>query len=184
MARVSATQYAVLGVLSMMPASGYEIKKFCDESIAHFWNENYGNIYPVLKALEKEGMVTSSVETQTGRPAKTVYSITPAGTAALRSWFMLPVEEPPRRHHFLLKFVLSRDMPREALIGMLEGEAAKARKELESYGGIALHLQSLASSVDPVLIRLWLGSLEYGKRFAALHAAWCEDMIEAFGATA
>jgi hypothetical protein len=26
----------------MKPGSGYDIKNFCDKTISHFWNENFG----------------------------------------------------------------------------------------------------------------------------------------------
>ncbi len=51
MATTNKSRYALLGVLCMKPGSGYDIKKFCDKTISHFWNENYGHIYPVLKQL-------------------------------------------------------------------------------------------------------------------------------------
>ena len=54
MAKINKTKYAILGVLSQMSGSGYDIKKCCDTSIAYFWNENYGHIYPVLKKMEEE----------------------------------------------------------------------------------------------------------------------------------
>lgn len=50
MAKVNKTKYySLLGILSNRPGSGYDIKKMCDSSIGHFWNENFGHIYPVLK---------------------------------------------------------------------------------------------------------------------------------------
>ena len=54
MAKINKTKYALLGVLSIMSGSGYDIKKFCDSSIGYFWNENYGHIYPMLQRLEDE----------------------------------------------------------------------------------------------------------------------------------
>ncbi|MDH3629255.1 MAG: PadR family transcriptional regulator, partial [Acidobacteriota bacterium] len=44
----SSSRYAVLGILTLEPMSGYDIKKFIETSVAHFWRESYGNIYPLL----------------------------------------------------------------------------------------------------------------------------------------
>ena len=55
---VNKTKYAILGVLDTFPGSGYDIKKYCDKSISYFWNENFGHIYPVLKQMENEGLVS------------------------------------------------------------------------------------------------------------------------------
>ncbi|MDS0525904.1 PadR family transcriptional regulator [Clostridium sp. SHJSY1] len=70
MAKTNKTKYALLGALSLMSGSGYDIKKFCDSSIGHFWNENYGHIYPVLQKMEQEELITKQVEQTEGRPAK------------------------------------------------------------------------------------------------------------------
>ena len=56
------TKYALLGILSLFPASGYDIKKFCDWSLTHFWNENYGHIYPVLKLMQDERVMKAVMQ--------------------------------------------------------------------------------------------------------------------------
>ena len=47
----SKTRFAVLGILSYGPMSGYDIKKFYEQNVAGFWSESYGQIYPILKRL-------------------------------------------------------------------------------------------------------------------------------------
>jgi DNA-binding PadR family transcriptional regulator len=49
------TRFAVLGILSYGPMSGYDIKKFYEKNVAGFWSESYGQIYPILKRLAEEG---------------------------------------------------------------------------------------------------------------------------------
>ncbi|TMC59560.1 MAG: PadR family transcriptional regulator [Chloroflexota bacterium] len=39
MAKENKSKYAVLGVLSRCPGSGYDIKKFMEQSTSNFWNE-------------------------------------------------------------------------------------------------------------------------------------------------
>ena len=58
MARINKTQYAILGFLSFEPMSGYDIQKLAKESIGYFWQEGYGQIYPVLKKLLAHGLVS------------------------------------------------------------------------------------------------------------------------------
>ena len=70
MAKVNKTKYAILGVLSLKPGSVYDIKKFCDKGISYFWNENFGHIYPVLKQMEAEGVITKTAEQNEGKPMK------------------------------------------------------------------------------------------------------------------
>ncbi len=72
MPKVNKTKFAILGMLSIAPMSGYDMKKRFDSSVAHFWNENYGHIYPVLGRLEKEGLVTKKTELPQGKPLRKV----------------------------------------------------------------------------------------------------------------
>jgi PadR family transcriptional regulator, regulatory protein AphA len=126
MAKSNKTRYALLGVLASGPASGYDIKKFCDKSISHFWNENYGHIYPVLKELETEGFITGEMLSNKGRPPRTVYSITQQGREELRSWLMMPVESQPMRHELLLKLTFAGNAPPENIIGKLQDKIGRA----------------------------------------------------------
>ena len=78
------TKTLCLAALSMGDASGYEIKKmFEDGPFSHFYDAGYGSIYPALNGLLGAGFVTCEETPQEGRPAKKVYSLTPAGKNAL-----------------------------------------------------------------------------------------------------
>ena len=45
----------ILGLLSVRPMSGYDMKRFVDHSTRFFWAASYGQIYPVLRRLESDG---------------------------------------------------------------------------------------------------------------------------------
>jgi len=45
------SRYALLGMLSLQPMSGYDLKKFTEWGTANFWQENYAQIYPMLRQL-------------------------------------------------------------------------------------------------------------------------------------
>jgi PadR family transcriptional regulator AphA len=73
-----------LGVLSRGDATGYEIKKQCEEGpFAHFYAAGFGSIYPALNTLRGDGLISVEEINQNGKPAKKIYSITPAGRRAL-----------------------------------------------------------------------------------------------------
>ena len=75
-----------LGALSLGAATGYEIRKQFEEGpFAYFFDASFGSIYPALNKLLDEGLVTCETETQRSRPTKKIYSITEAGTTALRA---------------------------------------------------------------------------------------------------
>src|SRR5580698_5087465 len=86
--RTNQSLFAMLGLLSLGPRTGYELRKLSEVSIRHFWRESYGQIYPSLRALEAQGLVARKPEMGgvRGRPNRQVYAITEAGEAALREW--------------------------------------------------------------------------------------------------
>src|SRR5262245_4630585 len=90
MPKENRSRYALLGLLSWGPMSGYDIKKVAEQSIANFWNESYGQIYPMLKRLAAEGLATASGEKQVGKPDRYVYALTEQGRKALQGWLRKP----------------------------------------------------------------------------------------------
>jgi DNA-binding PadR family transcriptional regulator len=72
-------------MLSLGKTSGYDIKQLVDKSTRHFWAASYGQIYPELRRLQEQGLIEGRDEPSGGRP-RTVYVLTDAGRAALRSW--------------------------------------------------------------------------------------------------
>lgn len=90
-----------LGVLNRGDASGYEIKKQCEEGpFSHFYAAGFGSIYPSLNALCAKGLVSVQAQAQEKRPDKKVYSITPAGRIALAD----AISENPGRDRFRSEF--------------------------------------------------------------------------------
>jgi DNA-binding PadR family transcriptional regulator len=64
---LSPTAYVVLGMLSLGPKSGYEIKALVDKSTRFFWAASYGQIYPELKRLAEAGLVAAPTPRRAGR---------------------------------------------------------------------------------------------------------------------
>lgn len=86
-------RYAILGLLARESLTGYDLTKKFDTTIAFFWSAKHSQIYPELAALTKEGLVTFEVVTQTSKPNKKVYTITPEGLGALAEWVSEPREK-------------------------------------------------------------------------------------------
>ena len=62
-----------LAILYDGEATGYEIRKLSVEGeYSYFIDASFGSIYPALAKLEVDGLVTSRVEMQEGKPAKKV----------------------------------------------------------------------------------------------------------------
>lgn len=72
----------VLAVVADGPAHGYQIMKQLAERSRHVFELGQGTIYPLLYALEEEGLLRSRTQTVGGRRRR-VYSLTAAGRKGL-----------------------------------------------------------------------------------------------------
>jgi DNA-binding PadR family transcriptional regulator len=84
------TEYALLGSLMSGPMHGYEILRFFNEFLESTWHISTSQLYVLLKKLEKEGLLYSSVEEQENRPAKRVFELTPEGKEVFLKWVHSP----------------------------------------------------------------------------------------------
>jgi len=80
----------VLAVLAQAPAHGYAIARVIERESANTLRLREGSLYPALRVLEQQGLVSSAwVEPERG-PARKVYALTDAGRAELaqrsRDW--------------------------------------------------------------------------------------------------
>jgi PadR family transcriptional regulator, regulatory protein AphA len=181
LAKVNKTKYALLGVLSLMSGSGYDIKKFCDSSISYFWNENYGHIYPVLKTMEQEELITKRVEQTEGRPSKNVYSITEKGREELEKWLMLPVDNEPGRSELLLKIFWSGNIPVGNIIEKFEQLKVESKNEISQYSKVENLLKANHCQADKKNLILWIITLSAGKYDAEAKIKWCEETLKILG---
>jgi DNA-binding PadR family transcriptional regulator len=177
MAKLNKSKFAILGVLGDGPASGYDIKQFSDMSISHFWNENYGHIYPVLKRLEREKLVTMDSRQKDGR-LRSVYSITQKGREALNSWLAEPSADTPRRFEFLLKLFFGHDLPVSHWEKALEAEKQNAAEELREYRAIeekfAAKRPACGKKSDPFR----MATLKFGIKYAQARIEWCDETLK------
>ena len=66
----SQTAYVILGLLSIESRqSGYDMRRTIQGSVGYFWGESYGQIYPTLRRLTAEGLITPHGQAAKGRPA-------------------------------------------------------------------------------------------------------------------
>jgi PadR family transcriptional regulator, regulatory protein AphA len=79
------TGRVILGMVALGKQTGYDIKQLVDRSVRFFWAASYGQIYPELRSLEEQGLITGHPEPSGGR-ARTVYELTDAGRHALENW--------------------------------------------------------------------------------------------------
>ncbi|PYC78259.1 PadR family transcriptional regulator [Streptomyces tateyamensis] len=66
-------------------ASGYDLAKGFDASVANFWMATPQQLYRELDRMAAEGLITARVVEQDRRPNKRLFSLTPAGLAAVHA---------------------------------------------------------------------------------------------------
>lgn len=71
---------------SAAPMYGYQIAKMLEESGPDVLMMKQGSLYPVLRSLEENSLLISSVEPSVSGPPRRYYTITEAGRAALQEW--------------------------------------------------------------------------------------------------
>ena len=183
----SQTAYVILGLLSIEGRqSGYDMRKTIQGSVGYFWGESYGQIYPTLKRLASDGLITPRGRVETGR-AKTrraaqgrggrqEYTLTAAGHARLREWLALPYREDPPRDEFLLKLFFGR----EAGPGVAERQVRefqeKNRRVLATIEEIGR--MGTAKNAEHPHFRYWILTLEYGVAQIRAALEWSERALE------
>ena len=87
-----ALEHAIMISLAERPGTGYELGRQFATSLGHFWPATRQQIYRTLARLHDDGLVTCRDVAQDGRPDKKIYTLSPAGRTALRSWISDPSE--------------------------------------------------------------------------------------------
>ena len=163
----TAVTWAVLGLLSRRPRSGYDIKTAVDRTIRHFWAASYGQIYPELKRLEEAGWIAGASAASGGR-ARREYRITEAGSQALTDWLHGVETRIELRDESLLRLFFADQLPAEDALGLLRARG-------EGYRAMLAYLRSLddGSGVpDPPFVDLvYRWALDY----CTWGMEWCEQ---------
>jgi DNA-binding PadR family transcriptional regulator len=174
-------RYALLGFLGLDSMTGYELKKNLDQSTQLFWHAGLNQIYPTLKKMETDRMVTARVEPQDGKPDKRTYSITPSGREELESWLAEPLTLlPPSKNTALLKIFFSGSLENAVVLRQLETQLELHRKQLRRYEGETRKIiEEIVEATG--LTRegtMWELVRELGEAHERAYVDWLEHAIE------
>jgi DNA-binding PadR family transcriptional regulator len=163
----------ILGLLSLEPQSGYEIKQVVDRSTRYFWAASYGQIYPELRRLESAGLIEGE-DTPTGARPRRLYRLTDAGRTELESWLMGRDVTVELRDESLLRLFFADALPQEIGLGLIEGRR---------LGFQAVHEQlreiDARPGDDPPFVDL---VLRWGLAYTEWETRWCTEQLERLGA--
>jgi DNA-binding PadR family transcriptional regulator len=179
---MGALHYALLGLLTRRPLSGWEILKRFNRSIVFFWNAKRTQIYAELRRLERLGLVSSRIVVQGPRPNKRHYAITAAGRTALRAWLDRPTPVQPIKDEMLLRTFFADLLPPSRVAADLRRHGEKHQRVLAEFETIRAALEArygpLEATGDRALAFGYL-VLEQGIRFERMYGEWCRWAAEA-----
>ncbi|GGS61222.1 PadR family transcriptional regulator [Planobispora rosea] len=163
-------RHAVLGLLTEGPASGYDLLKVFEASLANVWPATQSQLYGELGRLADAGLIEVVAEGPRGRKE---YGLTEAGLAELRRWLIEVEPESFRRTDMLLRvFFLGVVSPEQAQAYLREqgAVAARGRESLEEIRS-TVDKGDLENAPLAVYGRI---ALEWGLRFTAMQQEWAE----------
>lgn len=175
MTRRSRTPLVILGLLIDEPRSGYDLKATIERTVGHFWQESYGQLYPALKRLHADGLVTMQEEGEGARPRK-LYGITAKGRSAFFAWLSEPAQPTSARNETLLKVFMASLGDAADLRPHLEDARTRAEERLSTLRGIRA---AVAAEDGPTghQRRCWLLTVDLGLRGAQAGLDWATEAL-------
>jgi PadR family transcriptional regulator AphA len=173
MPRENKTKFAVLGLLTYAPLSGYDIRQIYAQSLGNFWSESYGAIYPILRRLEEEGLATREVVRAEGKPDRNVYTITDLGRDEMHRWLAQPPEPIKERVELLLKLFHGWEVGPAVMIEHVKQARAEHEALLERY---AHYDEAMTRESEPPS-PYWLMTVSCGQHFSKAYIEWCDETI-------
>lgn len=116
-------EYIALGLISIEPQSGYSIISTLETGVSR-WSASPGSIYPILKRLEKQGLITGELEIVYETRPRKMYRLTPLGGRVLDDWLRGPLrwsEVLEERDIVLIKFLfMEKRLTRAEVLAWLD----------------------------------------------------------------
>ena len=172
-------KYAILGLLSYKPQTGYDLKAHFDQTIRHIWKADQAQIYRTLSDITKKGLAISETVIQEGKPNKKVYQLTEEGKAELIEWLSTPVQSRDQRNAELIQVFFSGATDNETILDNLKKLRAGTLEKIEALTTLErksdLFAQSRMSSRDHFFFH---ATLDLGIRSAQMNLEWLDGLIE------
>ena len=149
----------LLGSLYDKSLSGYDLKKLFSLSFAFFSGLSYGSIYPALKKLEREGLITMKLEIQENAPNRKVYTITKPGKQAFLESLKSPFGIESYKNSLLMRMFFFEHLSQQERL-------TAAQDYLDQVKSIASQLEGVKPEVEVNADRYQYMCFEFGLRFS------------------
>ncbi len=172
--------HAILGILNMMPMTGYDLNRFFNDSINFFYSAQMSQIYRELKTLEKNKLVTVKEEPGCKGPNKKIYTITPEGIVHLKEWLINEPEkiDEDNRNTFLLRVMLSSNVGIEELYFQIKKRLKKYQIDLKALTEVQKKIPNyLKETGSDTQLLYWQITLSRGYHDIKSHIDWAEESL-------
>ena len=170
-------KHGILGLISNGSKTGYEIMIVFRDSLNHFWTAQTSQIYRELQTMEKAGWITQTHISQTGKPDKNIFSITPAGHDELLRWLRDNNLPAGIRNPFLMKTFFMGELPVEENISFFKAfrNASVFPDDGKQVSASAAQYRQAVDRPEKALY--WKLTIEFGRMYEKMQQEWCEYCI-------
>ncbi|MER5965321.1 PadR family transcriptional regulator [Streptomyces sp. NPDC002057] len=126
-------KHAVLAALLEGEASGYDLAKIFDVSVANFWAATPQQLYRELDRLAEAGLITARVVEQERRPNKRMFSLTEPGLRDLSTYTSTPPRPSAVRDELMVQVQACDEGDTAAVRGFVAQRMETARAKLARY---------------------------------------------------
>jgi len=176
-----ALRHAVLAALLEGEASGYQLAKRFDVSVANFWSATPQQLYRELDRIEADGLVHARVVRQQKRPDKRVFTLTDAGRAELHRFTEAPGKPVAMRDELLVKLQAIDVGDADAIAKELMARLDRAHAKLALYDRLLDDMlkgrTENAYERDTERIGPYL-TLMGGRMYEQTNIRWCTAALE------
>ena len=167
-------KHAILGLLSIRSASGYDLSRAFAGSVAHFWHADRSQIYRTLDRLSAAGAITTEVVRQDGKPDRKVHSLTDAGREELTDWLSSPLEADHAKEPFLARLFFAVHIGLEGVQRLLDERYREVNESLTQLASITIRADDLTG-------RLQTATLRNGLAHAKAELEWLRETRQLLG---
>ncbi len=172
-------KYAILGLLSFKPQSGYELKAHFNKTIRYIWNADQAQIYRTLSEITKQELAESQTIQQDGKPNKKVYELTDTGKAALQDWISRTLKPKDQRNADLLQVFFAGQASDDEILERLRQIRGDMKNGLSGLSSLVTQSELFdKNNSGPRTHFFYDATLQLGIKTMQLNLRWINEIIK------
>lgn len=163
-------RFVILGFLTYGQYTGYDLKQMMTYSTSNFMSAGFGGIYPALRKLEKDGLISSAQVIENGRNKK-IYTINEMGKEEFMGWLEEPINFMRSYEDILAKVFFYEKLPKEKTIELIKKLIHDIEEKLKE-------LKKIEPMVKKGTEQFQISTLYFGIDHLRFMIDWYEKFIE------